>query len=679
MSCRVENFFNVRKVPNDIDAPSPGSLRRGLDNLNFDTISELNVPNRNFSAEFNNPRPPSNEDATIQLTTDITNLNRNLDEITIKRKNPDGTDNNLSIDDALDQTESLPDDMIDIELDNAARSVDEIEVEVNNFKSDLKKLKRKAGVDVDSGVMENETAIKNSLGDESYNQMSDLETKINGLEMKINNSRNQIQIKRDSLEEMGDAGESRFTSSFEDGNDYFGEFKFRVEPKDPDIPGANINLDGKLPNEVQLTEIKKLIKAELNKYGAIGLDDSATDLKRSINDIEETPTRKAERARNIARTQANLEANIGRYASRAEPPGIKRNKDGTEEFTGIDEDAMDPPTRGVYNKLCDYLGFKRKGTNGAASKNDPDYRNSTRTRKQYIYKLLKYLVFAGLFFYFFQNLADCMLDGELGPSSTESHTDKGRCDEITKMILGEEGDNKDALNDSESPQGARVSRIKIRAYHGRNRNKPFLIRNYETFDLDTYNMFEVGTQDHRAGFVEYPDENTRGINQFTLPYYNPDEKFLYEGIETEDVENCSIEVSEDGIPGNENVSGCPSSSDNKPIILDDSESNISRWKKHNDGDECTIKYTIHQSALECSIENILSETIRDLGELTGSMLKATGEAVGKGFSGAGEGVWAFFDQILGPLGGFGMTIVYIICGIICLLILFKLYKKFTSK
>lgn len=676
MSCTIENFVNLRSLPNDIDTPRAGSLRLNFNN--FDKISELNIPNRNFSAEFNNPRPPSNADGTRLLITDITNLNSYLDNITIKRKNPDGTESDLNIDDALDQTSNLPDDMIDIELDNAARSVDEIEVEVNNFKSDLNKLKTKAGVDVDSTVTSNETGIRSSLGDESFNQMNALETKISSYEIKITTSRNEIQIKRDSLEEMGDAGESRFTSSFEDGNDYFGEFKFRIEPKDPDLQGADINLDGRLPNDVELPEIKNLLKTEINKYGAIGLDDSSPDLKRTINDVEDTPARQAERARNLARTQANLEANIGRYASRPEPPGIKRNSDGTEEFTGIDEDAMDPPTKGVYNKLCDYLGFKRKGTNGVTSRNDPDYPNNIRNRKQYIYKFIKYLIFAGCFYYLFQNLVDCIIDGDLGPASTQSHTDRGRCDEITSMILGE-GENHDALDNSESPQGATVSRLKIRAYHGRNRNKPFLIRNYSTFDLNTYNMFDVGAQDHRAGFIEYPNEDTRGINQFSLPYHNPSENVSYDGNETEDIEYCSTKVSEDGNAGDENTSGCPSTSDNKPIILDDTDNNISRWKKHNDGDQCIIKYTIHQSALECNVENILSETIRDLGQLTYQMLKATGDAAGQAFSGAGEGIMAFLGQILGPLGSYAMMIVYIICGIICLLMLFKLYKTFKSK
>ena len=60
------------------------------------------------------------------------------------------------------------------------------------------------------------------------------------------------------------------------------------------------------------------------------------------------------------------------------------------------------------------------------------------------------------------------------------------------------------------------------------------------------------------------------------------------------------------------------------------------------------------------------------------MIEGAGDAIADVTESAGKGFFAIFKALLGPLGAYAMTILYVICGIICLIILYKLYKKYQE-
>jgi hypothetical protein len=700
MSCRIEHFFTPRGA-RGMGSSSLGDINtKALNNLSFDTPPVLNA-RRTTSGDFDAGEPPDggfNAARKYAINSDLTNINADLDGPVIRKNNDSGVETEATMADTLNDLNSgrnpfrRNDDISDHEIENGQNTLNDVENYLNDIENSLNNLKRKAGIDLDSDfdTPRNRQTLGAMFGNDASANMIDINSKIGFRRAALGNARANLEFKYQKNREFAGDSEVRFGATrdaqLRDGLD-FGEFRWSdasIKPKISDgVPepnGKDIETGSNgLPSEAQAGDVRALLKREMDQHGSYDIDDADVDTKERINTLEETDVFINKRKQGLRRTLNRFKQDGKNWQSSKEPVTIKRNRDGTDEFDGIDEDSLDPKHKGAYRALCDKLGFKRKDMDGVRSRKDNGGDN-IRNKKSKIWKALKALAVLGLLAFFLQNVFDCLGDGEMGDSSTENFTQNGTCESIHDTIRGL--DDEDPLNPVEEG-GVTLNSLRIKGYTARNSGKPFIVRNFPLF-LEHMDHNPITMGEHTGYYLHYP-EDSLPINPFMLPFFeisSGETAHTHRNEHIENPEECSIEVTEEGRIGSTNIDGCPSADDvagerAAPITVADHDEQ--QWKTWNNNDQCTLEYTAFQSAIECSLETILGKTIRDLGQLTSTVIKETAGAMAEIGKAGAESIWEIISGVFGQFGTIGMVILYVICGIICLIILFKLYKKFVKK
>lgn len=634
-----------------------------------------------FNSEVSTTRV--NTEVRANLNSDITNLRSNYesgDVINLKGNTAGSPDIQLSMSGALDTRfgDDLGSGSVDYEIGpedikNSRKLLKDIDEQIKIGEKDLATLKEKCGLggDADLNIESNQNTIKNILGDNVYNNLKLFSDNISDLRVKHGAAAANLNIKDMVINEYSGpfGARARIDTSAS------GEFFF-TKSIGPEGTGFSLEINGKrMPTAEEFeTKIKPILEAEI-RSGRFDSSELSADQIVSKNAVEDTSIRKAERRKNIEKTTDNIVTDLKEYQADGKRIGLREDPDtGELEITGIDESKMPASKRDAYHKFCDSLGLKRDGKPGARSRTDNDGQNF-KNKKNSIKSAFKYVAAAGLTVFLIQNVFDCLTDGVLGDSNFDTYRDAGSCESVRSVILN---DNDGAL-DTETVDGTIVHRYQITGSVQGKSKFPFLIRNFDTYGLTLNNSVNAG--DHTAYYMAYP-ENSLNIDNFELPYVEDMDgdptivgRSSLSSNDDDVLKNCGVPLGSDGEIGNVRIDSCPAHPENAVLPRNVSVRQQDQWKKYNDQTKCEINYKIYQSALECSLENIIGETIRDLGSLTAAAIAAVADAAGDIVEESGNAFFDLFKKLLGPLGNYAMIILYVICGIICIIILYKIYKK----
>ena len=642
--------------------------------------------------------PAVSSDVRARIDGDLENINGNFKneimELGPSRPLSDTPDTNgklrpgapetRTIDGALDDAnaspfrmDDSPDNEVSIdELDNADSMVKNIEDLNVEAEITLGKIKRKAGLEPD--VQSDPAVLRSVYGDDLAVKIEAAELKIRNVKTKIGVTKSNLRMKRNKNFGVGGPnGKSKM--------EFDGEGKSVVKPK-KNADGTDVEV-GKT---IDKSNSKIGDTSDLENRKSMLNDEANADADAAEIDLENRPGRKAEREQNA---ENDIEVYKKRAADFTEKPdmavGLKKNKDGSTEFTNTKPiDEMDPGTQSIWRKMCRGMGIKSKGVDAPGKRFDAP--NGPKSLKSKTFKRLGLLAALGFLGFALAKVIECMETGGIGEPRHKNMRRKGACAEVYSVISGD-GEDEAILLPSETDDGADIIRSRIKGFSGRNRDKPFMIRDYHTFGLELDD--EINAPGAESGiyyrFMHYP-ENSYGINNFTLPIRGgrngtiisrgvrpsrgagPDGLYRFN-------DGCSVEFNEESgefvIIDN---GSCPTYPPERERPYDVDEYDTALWKTHEDGGECTLEYEVYQSAIECSLTNILREALRDFAEFTATALEELGKAVGTAAGGAAKGLFGAIGNLFGSFGSMGMMVLYVICGLIALIILYKLYKTFKG-
>jgi hypothetical protein len=635
--------------------------------------------------------PAVSSDVRARIDGDLDNINGNFDNPIIELgpskpiddiqdgdgKLRPGPPETRTIDQALNDTGKSPfkmdnkpaNEVTMDELDNADNMVKNIEDLNMEAEITLGKIKRKAGLDPD--VEADPAVLRRVYGDDLAVKIEAAELKVRNVKTKIGVAKSNLRMKRNKNFGVGGPNSKSNVKLDSDG-------KAVVTPKK--------NADG--------TDVEGGITIDQSnsKIGPDGLENRKSMLNDEANadatpeeiELEKRPGRTAER-------KQNAENDIEVYKKRAPDftekqdmaVGLEKDANGYKFSNTKAIDEMDPGTQSIWRKMCRGMGIKSKGVD--APKNRVDAPNGPKSLKSKIFKSLVLFAALGFLGFFLAKVIECMATGGLGEPSHKNMRKKGSCAEVYSVISGD-GEDEDILNRSETEEGADIIRSRIKGFSGRNRDKPFMIRDYHTFGLELDD--EINAPGAESGiyyrFMHYP-ENSYGINNYTLPIVASGNEKIISGsavgyaVGVGSVMKCIAEFNEDTSEFDViDNSLCPTYPPEKERPYDVDEREDKLWKTHKDGDECTLEYEVYQSAIECSLTNIIREALRDFAEFTSTALEEVGKGVGKIGGGALKGIFGALGGLFGSFGSMGMMVLYVICGLIALIILYKLYKTFKG-
>jgi len=657
-----------------------------------------------MKAKFDPPKQPElsfDNDSILPSTRklEFEKLNSNVEAMgnLSKKKNVEMGDDNggdlpqqLTVDEALTKLNGKPFITPDSdnppslnEVQNATDLVNDIEVQNKAAEANMKKLKKEMGLrdkllkNEDLKKIKDQFNLKNDPPegfDAKIKKLIALDIEIKNRTIVINKTKNNLKdARKAAVTVKGSDAEVDFDA---DGN---------VRVKGSDIEGLDFGEYG-WPKGAEGDAKFKRAQDIVNKHVNDGGDPPS---------VENTPRRKQERAQRAENTQNRVREISPQFRETPDTPiGINRNADGEMELTGVKDinDMPDGNVKKAWKKMTDALGFKSKGMDSPKKVDTVNAKTSKSLKSKFLIGLLLAVVF-GFAGALFVNILDCIMDGELGEPQKSFHINNGRCDNIIDVIRGEGGEE-DVLNYSQTDSGADIIRKNIKGYVGRNNRKPFMIRHFNTHSIKGTGSKATGTCPNNECpeyyYVHYP-ENSYGIDR----YHVKEEEIKCENTMFTTV--CTA-----GIPSKQLIEANPLpikclhliNQYGEILVSDDSHcptlpptrsmpefvdyDDDDQWKNgFEDGEECRLEYEIYQSSLECSLENILAETMRDFGQLAKEVFDGTADALvdaAKTLLNAGGSI---FDEIFESIGGPIMIILYVVCGVICLIILYKLYKSFS--